>query len=189
MIWFTADQHYNHKEIIKFCNRPFKTVEEMNETIIKNHNAVVGKYDVVWHLGDFAWDNAAETLGRLKGIHKLCLGNHDKKHLARWEFDLFDQIFEVTNVRWYGVKIWCSHYAHSRWPSSHHGRGHAFAHSHGMYQPKDRRIDVGVDNQNFTPICFQDLNEQLMNRPVYILEPLFEEAAKFGEEGEDDDLD
>ena len=55
--WFTVDEHYGHANIIDFCNRPFLTVEEMNEAIIGNHNALVRPGDIVVHGGDFTSDN------------------------------------------------------------------------------------------------------------------------------------
>ena len=52
MIWFTADIHYNHKNVLQYCNRPFKTIEDMNHTLIENHNSVVSDEDDVYILGD-----------------------------------------------------------------------------------------------------------------------------------------
>ncbi|MBL8880695.1 MAG: hypothetical protein JNG88_16400 [Phycisphaerales bacterium] len=54
MIWFTADTHFGHANIIKHCRRPFASVEEMDETLLRNINARVGRSDTLYHLGDFA---------------------------------------------------------------------------------------------------------------------------------------
>ena len=54
MIWFTSDLHLGHRSVIGMCERPFETVEDMNESIIKNFNSCVKKNDIVYILGDIA---------------------------------------------------------------------------------------------------------------------------------------
>ena len=54
-IFFTSDLHFGHENVIKFDNRPFKTVEEMDEELIRRWNAKVGKGDLVYVLGDMIW--------------------------------------------------------------------------------------------------------------------------------------
>jgi len=79
-IWFVADTHFCHANIIRYCNRPFKDANEMDEALIANWNKTVGKDDIVWHLGDFAFgakDNVTRILPRLNGKINLVLGNHD----------------------------------------------------------------------------------------------------------------
>ena len=69
-VFFTSDTHFNHANIIRFCNRPFKDVSHMNEAIISNWNRVVGPEDIVFHLGDFCLGGSAEwinVLNRLNG--------------------------------------------------------------------------------------------------------------------------
>ena len=58
---FTSDTHFFHEGIIKFCNRPFATVEEMNETLIQNWNETVPENGTVFHLGDFAFGGWREN--------------------------------------------------------------------------------------------------------------------------------
>src|SRR4051812_42588376 len=79
--WFTSDTHYHHKNIIKYSNRPFANVQEMNEAIINNFNSVVKPGDLVYHLGDFGFctiDQADQILSRLNGRKYFIWGNHDK---------------------------------------------------------------------------------------------------------------
>jgi len=81
MHFYTSDTHFGHKNIIKFCNRPFKDVDHMNEIIIANWNKVVSPDDVVWHLGDVAMGQIDHTLPlvrRLNGYKILVPGNHDR---------------------------------------------------------------------------------------------------------------
>ena len=52
--FLTSDNHFSHYNIIRYCNRPFSSVEEMNQTMISRWNAKVSPGDIVIHLGDFA---------------------------------------------------------------------------------------------------------------------------------------
>jgi calcineurin-like phosphoesterase family protein len=88
-LFFTSDTHFFHEGIIKFCNRPFESVEEMNETLIRNWNETVPKDGTVFHLGDFAfggWREWMSAYNRLNGKIYLILGNHDLKN-AKQGFD------------------------------------------------------------------------------------------------------
>ena len=78
-IWFTSDTHFGHKNIINFCERPFKDTDEMDEFIINNWNSKINKDDIVFHLGDFAFASNKrwqELICRLNGKIYLILGNH-----------------------------------------------------------------------------------------------------------------
>ena len=67
MIYFTADLHLGHKSIIQYCNRPFSSLEEMDNTLIDNWNKVVNNSDGVYLLGDFAWKDHENYAKRLNG--------------------------------------------------------------------------------------------------------------------------
>ena len=70
MIFFTADQHFYHENIIKYCNRPFKNVEEMNEELIKRWNKTIRLVDHVYVIGDFVFGGAEKQVERLVNIVK-----------------------------------------------------------------------------------------------------------------------
>lgn len=82
MIWFSSDQHFYHTNVIKYCNRPYKTVEEMNEALVHNWNQVVGQDDEVYVIGDFsmAFRSVELFTHRLLGTKHLICGNHDFCH-------------------------------------------------------------------------------------------------------------
>lgn len=90
MYFFTADEHYDHKNIIKYCKRPFSTVEEMNTELIINHNSVVNKKDTVVHVGDFTLNKIATNyICQLNGTHIFIKGSHDywlkNNNIQVWE--------------------------------------------------------------------------------------------------------
>ena len=163
--FFTSDQHYGHAMILEYCNRPFADVQTMNETLVDNHNAVVGKKDTVYHLGDFAFRGCGKDyLKRLTGRHILILGNHDKPNQQAgmgWQ-----EVVPVKQVKIEGQLIWLSHYAHLVWPQNHYGTWHLFGHSHGSVVGVGRSLDVGVDGNDFRPWSFEDIKSVLEQQPV-----------------------
>lgn len=82
VIFFSSDPHYFHQNVIKYCNRPYLTVEEMNEDLVKRWNSVVKPEDTVFVLGDFslAFRPVEIYSFRLNGTRKLQPGNHDFLH-------------------------------------------------------------------------------------------------------------
>lgn len=81
-IWITSDSHFNHSSMIKNQWRPFKTVKQMNETIINNWNRKVNPDDIVFHLGDVVMNQKSQfdtdILPRLNGEIIFVRGNHDR---------------------------------------------------------------------------------------------------------------
>jgi len=158
MIWFTSDTHFGHLGIISHANRPFSSVEEMDEALIYNINSVVKPNDQLFHLGDFAWKNHAAYRARIncKNI-TLVIGNHDP-HMAngrpKAEFaKLFTDVFQLMQMNLPlpppvgSVPVTLCHYAMDVWDRSHYGAFMLHGHSHGTLLPDHtkRRIDVGVD--------------------------------------------
>ena len=100
-IWITSDTHFNHANIINYCARPFKDVEEMNATLISKWNNSVGKEDIVWHLGDFAMGGAKEVevlRAQLNGKIYLIRGNHDTKPNDWYRERGFDRVYDKPIV-------------------------------------------------------------------------------------------
>jgi calcineurin-like phosphoesterase family protein len=159
-IFFTADQHFSHQNILKFCDRPWQWYGEMDEALIEKFNKVVTDEDIVWHLGDLCWKtDPANFISRLKGKeHHLILGNHDNEDKCRKVFTSVQHV-KLLNIKGY-PNIWLSHYAHRVWPASHYGSIHLFGHSHGnlTINPGDKCMDVGVDNCFYYPINIEAIS-------------------------------
>ena len=97
-VFFTADSHFGHTNVIKFCARPFVSAEEMDEALIENWNARVKGCDTVFVLGDMFYrcENVALILRRLKGKKHLILGNHDRSWMD--QVDLEDYFIGVDRI-------------------------------------------------------------------------------------------
>jgi calcineurin-like phosphoesterase family protein len=165
--WFISDEHYGHEKIIKYCNRPFSSIEEMDETLISNHNSVVKEKDITIHAGDFTlWKNVEgiykKYINRLNGTHIFLKGSHDywiswKGSQQIWERNIF-----VDRKKYYFVVC---HYAMKRWAKSHYNSIHLFGHSHGNLEPIGKQWDIGVDNNNFFPLSDVQIINIMENRP------------------------
>ena len=173
--FFTSDEHLGHHNIIQYCGRPFKNVDEMNDVIIENHNAVVGHHDHVLHAGDFTmrdYDYAMEFAKKLNGYHTFLHGSHDKwmplrphERFASWQKIAFanEDIwrFPVPTE----VPVYVCHYALRVWPRSHYNSWMLFGHSHGRLPPEGKSWDIGVDNNRFFPVSWEQIQEIMAKRP------------------------
>lgn len=157
-VFFTSDQHFGHKNILRFepYHRPFDTVEEMNETLIENYNNVVGRNDIVWHLGDFCFgkDNLA-IAGRLNGHKKLVMGNHDTYQSSEY-LKYFVKLYGCTFVH----QFMLTHVPVRLTPNTMYGNIHGHLHSKKI-EDDPRYICVSVEQTNLTPIHYDEIFERV----------------------------
>ena len=167
--FFTSDTHFNHANIIKFYNRPFKDVEQMNDVMIANWNSVIGKDDTVFHLGDFCLGGAAEwtkILDRLNGKIYLIMGNHDLKNIRQGFISRFEHVAMQMRIEIGKKRIYLCHYPFLCFEGSYKddvwqlfGHVHTRRSNSGIDAGRlqylyPTQYDVGVDNNNFTPVSF-----------------------------------
>lgn len=159
-VFFTSDTHFGHTNIIKYCNRPFATVQEMDDVIIERWNQVVKPGDRVYHLGDFSWGDPYKYLAKLNGQKYFVIGNHDKikEHEACRQWVWIKDYYELKIG---DQTIVLHHYAHRVWNKMHHKSWHLYGHSHGTLPPHGLSFDVGTDCWNFTPISFEQISEKI----------------------------
>jgi calcineurin-like phosphoesterase family protein len=96
-VFFTADTHFGHRNVIPYCKRPYADVEEMDAAMIQLWNETVKPDDIVYHLGDFAFGpqvRIREVISQLNGYKTLVMGNHDKKTVGWWEDAGFHKVFK-----------------------------------------------------------------------------------------------
>lgn len=169
--WFTSDHHFGHANIIRFCERPFNTVDEMDSELIYRWNEAVGRNDVVYHLGDFALmglDFARRIFRKLNGRIAVVPGGHDKRWLPKSKHNVVSKsghwisvLPPLVSVTFDKRIIVLCHYAMRVWDRSHYGAWHLYGHSHGKLPEWGNALDVGVDSHDFTPISLEEISVML----------------------------
>ena len=175
-VWFTSDTHFGHENIIKYCNRPFRDVHEMDEEIIRRWNEAVPEDGVVFHLGDFGYGGSkewAEILRRLNGKIYLILGNHDLKNIRQGYMTAFVHVTQQMTIRVGGQSIYLNHNPFLCYGGSYKDVWQLFGHVHsgpnsntGLDHPRLQHLfplqyDVGVDNNDFRPISFAEVKAKI----------------------------
>lgn len=133
---YIADWHYGHENILAFDNRPFVTVEEMNQALIDNWNVEVKPEDTVYVLGDMFWCKPSEAvpiLKQLNGNKVLVKGNHDRT--GNKDFDrCFIKITDYLEIDDNGRKVVLSHYPIPCFKNHFSGWYHLYGHVHNTFE-------------------------------------------------------
>lgn len=209
-VFFTSDTHFGHGNIIKYCDRPYLTpaeknllenersggqklriskesIEVMNTDLINHINSMVGKDDVLFHLGDFCfasknhyYEKAQEYRDRINCKNIIFIsGNHDHRTLQK----IFPEYHSLMKVRIGKHKFVLCHYAISIWEDSHKGSIHLYGHSHAGAEnsldakfPGRRSMDVGVDNAfrlkgECRPFQMTEILDIMESRKGYSVDP------------------
>jgi calcineurin-like phosphoesterase family protein len=150
VIYLWSDTHFNHEGVIRYCGRPFASIDEMNRALIGRWNGVVRDTDTIYLLGDFAFSHKAgwpleEIYSALRGHKHLVIGNHDEKNpkvlALPWESKA-----DLLTLRENGVRAIACHYPMETWKGAHRGYLMVHGHSHGSLKRKlPHRYDVGCD--------------------------------------------
>lgn len=160
-VFFTSDTHFQHKNLLQWEDRPYSSIEEMNESLIDSWNSQVTDSDIVYHLGDFAltnYENTVDIIRRLKGKIVLIKGNHDFsntfKKISR--LNLLHEYHELgTTIKYFGHKMFLTHYpmeiGNRPYTWSIHG------HIHSNKSTWLNQINVGVDSPQFNLSYFGKL--------------------------------
>lgn len=180
-IFFTSDTHFNHKNIIKYCNRPYETVEEMNDALIHNWNSVVNDGDVVYHLGDFGfgkYESLKLIYNQLNGYKVLVKGNHDELDVLNIEWNDFCETrlsLKISRHKELNMDVYfpsttqpnfiLDHFPIESWQGKEKGAIHLHGHTHNTLKNIiPNRMDVGVDACNYFPISLEQVRKKLQER-------------------------
>lgn len=173
-VFFTSDLHFGHKNIIRFDNRPFTSVEEMDEALIRNWNKKVKKNDLIYILGDISWhkdDKTCEIFERLNGRKILIKGNHDRVHGKIKNY--FEEITDYKEITLPGNKhITLCHYPIVFFNRHHYGAFMFYGHVHNSHEwqmtenykfeleeldIRCNMFNVGTMVHNYEPVTFEEI--------------------------------
>lgn len=171
MTWFTSDYHLNHFRIIMYDDRPFSSIEEMNNTLMRNAHDAISKNDTVYYLGDLAFMTKSEQIREYmdrvcsKGRWYFLRGNHDNKKnvevIKDYAYD--NAVHDILEVSINGQFIVLCHYPLLSWNKSVHGSWHIHGHNHRICDFKDgaKRMNVAVNLNNYFPVSFDTVREYM----------------------------
>jgi calcineurin-like phosphoesterase family protein len=184
-IFFTSDFHVGHSNVIRFDERPFKDINEMNQSLIDKWNSVVNDDDIVFYLGDLSHRCRPEMVkwfvDQLKGKIHFILGNHDRyRDISR--LNRFERIYDYgTDIsikdddanRGYQDIVMC-HYPILSWNKAHHGSWQLHGHCHQSLHKnpdmdwfyKRKVIDAGCNGWDYTPISYTQLKEVMSKKII-----------------------
>jgi len=173
--FYISDTHFGHKNVLKYDNRPYFTVAEMDADLIKRWNEAVKPTDTVYHLGDFSWLKPAEEsaiLQQLNGEKILIRGNHDYKPTADWK-----EVLPFAEITDNGRRVVLSHFPIAAFKNMEHGWYHLYGHIHnsanndifdtyrrmyeGEYHKQMRSCNVGcmIRYMEYAPKTLDHLSE------------------------------
>jgi calcineurin-like phosphoesterase family protein len=165
-VYLISDTHFNHANIIKYCNRPFANVEEMDKTIIKNWNNIVRDKDIVYFLGDLVLSRkkskkTRELINMLNGEIVIIKGNHDKVgekfRIIEYEGYKFMLIHNPDSSLTFNFDGWVIH-------GHHHGN---YLDEYPFINPFKKRINVSVEVLDYKPVSL-DLIIKLIEKEKFI---------------------
>ena len=190
-VWFTADTHFGHANIIKHCSRPFmnadelalhaqdprgawrlskETLERHDDALLAAINECVGVDDTLWVLGDFCLGKFREAKSIRDRIRceqvNLVWGNHDHRTIGQ----VFSKTIEQGMIKVHGQRVWLNHYPMRTWDGRFNGSWHLYGHVHGRLAHEDNADptllarDVGVDVCDYRPVSFEELQEYMKSR-------------------------
>lgn len=169
--FFSSDKHFGHYNILRICNRPYKTLQEMESDYINKHNSMVTNNDDYYDLGDIGYrcspSHVSGLIRKMNGRIHVILGNHDKSLRSAIRNHILDDLIDSGKLEIYGSidptvitskilnidnqRVIISHYAYRTWPSAFRGTIHLYGHSHGNLSDYYKSFDVGVDSNDGYP--------------------------------------
>lgn len=166
MYYFISDLHLGHFNIIRYCKRPFETLQQMDLTLIRNWNTRIQDEDTVFFLGDFCMKKSSEApegktyeyyRKQLKGNIIFITGNHDKNNGTK-------SIIESMVIKYGGQRIYLTHnpqFAKKEFAINFVGHVHEKWKFRQMDNSKTVMINLGVENWKYMPVTINEIFSEL----------------------------
>lgn len=170
MIYYISDLHFGHRNVIEMDGRPFETIEEMDETLIRLWNERATDEDDVYIVGDFAYRNgytATWYLRQLRGRKHLVIGNHDRLTIQDPKaMEYFASVEKMNRVIDNDRKVSLCHFPVAEWNGKRHGGFHVHGHLHNrrdeVYEFMsrfDKALNAGCMLNGYRPVTLDELME------------------------------
>lgn len=168
MKYYIADTHFGHSNVLKFDNRPFSDVDEMDREMIYYWNETVREEDEVYIVGDFVYHNerpAEWYLSRLRGRKYLIVGNHDAKLLKDEKvMGYFEAVDKMMHVSDEGYQICVCHFPLAEWNGFYRGTLHIYGHIHNrqdeawkFMRTRQGAYNAGCMLHGYRPVTLREL--------------------------------
>jgi calcineurin-like phosphoesterase family protein len=168
--WYTADPHFGHDNIIKFCSRPFRNVAAMDAALTEAYRACVGPDDDLWIIGDFVFGPRAKDqsylarqFARLPGRKHLIFGNHDGEATRALPWASAGDMAQVKDGDHDFVLC---HYPMITWDGARRGAIQLFGHVHRNWEGTRNSVNVGVDLWDYRPVRASEIVARAHALPV-----------------------
>lgn len=165
--FFTADLHFKHANIIKYCNRPFDNIKSMDTYLIRNWNSRVSEDDLIYIIGDFGFNGAGDYIHKLNGDKIFIRGNHDRTNMIKTHIESLQikmggkyiNLVHNPDNRNVEYELNFTGHVHNQWKIKQMGRYYNINGSSRLIK-STICINVGVDVWNFQPITFNEIMKE-----------------------------
>lgn len=200
MNFYISDMHLGHKNCIKYDNRPFENIDQMNKVLVENWNNKVSENDDIWIIGDFCYRSEKDPsyfLKQLKGHKHLIVGNHDKVTVeSKSAYKYLESIEKLQHLKDGNHQVILCHFPLAEWAGKHYGSYHIHGHIHArtgetyeFMNRTERSLNAGCMLNGYEPVTFEELlrnnmlfrESQKLEEMVYLLcIQSYEETDIFG---------
>lgn len=167
---YSADPHFGHANIIKYCNRPFRSISHMDAVIRANYVACVRPDDDFWIVGDFGHGRGtseegylARILDLIPGRKHLVTGNHDDEITLSLPWH---SVHDIVSIKDGDQRVVMCHYPMITWNGARKGAIQLFGHVHENWLGTRNSVNVGVDVWGFMPVRMTDILKRAKTLPV-----------------------